>query len=175
MIAKIGDTMNVNRMKLTKAISLAALALLFCSIRAPLACADDAIDEKIAEPVQNLFLAWENLDHNQYMAQWAPGATQYDERGHRRRDLHEISQRRSADFKKYRHVEMNYRILETKVTGENTAEVRVEYFMNLMRQDGKEVHDGSENKPNQEVYLLVYDANNQRWLITENHDYLGRQ
>ena len=130
--------------------------------------------EKIAEPVLNLFRAWANLDHNLYMAQWAPGAIQYDEKGHRQRDLSEISRQRSEDFKKYRRVEMNYRILDTKVTG-NTAEIRIEYYMNLTRQDGREIHDGSAGKPNQEIYKLVHDAGTQRWLITENRDYLGRQ
>ena len=107
------------------------------------------------------------------MAQWAPGAIQYYGKGHRQRSLNEISRQRNEDFKKYRRVDGRYWVLETKVTGD-TAIVRIEYYMNFTKQDGKEVTDGTNGNRNQEIYLLVYDANNQRWLIKENRDYLGR-
>jgi len=42
--------------------------------------------------------------------------------------------------------------------------------MSFKKHNGEMLSDGTPGSPKQEIYLLTYDANKQRWLITENVD-----
>lgn len=122
---------------------------------------------EVLRPIRALFEAWEKLDVNEYLTQWGPNAIARSK--YYVRKVADLGPRRRADFAQYRAVSIV--AIDPKITfaDHTKAVVQNVYTMRFTRADGKVIE---ENKVG-ESYVLECSAQDRRWLIRENNDYLS--
>jgi hypothetical protein len=119
-------------------------------------------------PIDNLFTAWEKLDLDLYMAQWAPQAIQYSRQF--RRDRDEILQKRRKDFRRFDRVEvLGYEVAYAGFRNE-TAHFNVKYSMRFHFKDGRILDEDQIG----ERYETRYVPAAGRWQISVNQDYMSK-
>ncbi|MEE8526216.1 MAG: caspase family protein [Thermoanaerobaculia bacterium] len=124
--------------------------------------------EAMRAPMDRLFTAWESLDLDLYMAQWAPTALQYSRRFRRSHD--DILEKRQRDFQRLERVAvLGYEVAYAGFY-EETAHFNVKYSLRFVFKDGKVI---TENQIG-ERYETRYSPAVGRWQISVNQDYISR-
>ncbi len=124
--------------------------------------------EAMRAPIDNIFTAWEALDLELYMEQWAPDALQYSPSYRRNRD--DIRMRRVRDFQRFESVTvLGYEVAFAGYR-EETAYFNVKYSFRFVLKGGRVFN---ENKIG-ERYETRYSPTVGRWQIAVNQDYISR-
>ena len=125
----------------------------------------------IRKPIDNIYLAWENLDLKLYLEQWSSSAVQYLP-NIKRYFKHKvcaksISCKRREDFSKYKNVEvLDYQIYY--VGKENNLYIfDTSYTMKFDLNSGRTFEENGIR----ERYKVTYVNADNRWKIIENIDY----
>lgn len=122
----------------------------------------------VREPIINLFKAWGKLDLDLYMSQWSLNAFQ-SSRKTPSRDYQDIYQRRERFFDQLRSVQVVDReIVSIDFISHIEAELKVKYSMIFNRKNGRRFSEDDVL----ERYVVKYDKQQERWLISENYDYI---
>lgn len=122
---------------------------------------------EVLRPIRALFQAWQNLNVNQYLAQWGPNAIRRAK--YNVYKVADLVAHRRADFAQYRAVDVVATDPKIVFADHTKAVVRNVYTMHFVRADGKEI----EERDVGESYVLECSVQGHNWLIRENNDYLS--
>jgi ketosteroid isomerase-like protein len=119
----------------------------------------------VLRPINALFDAWQKLDVDEYLAQWAPDAIARSQYYVMRSA--DLTSRRRADFANFASVTV--RRIEPKILFADGTKARVSnvYTMHFVRRDGRVIDETNVG----ESYVLECDADKGVWRIRENNDY----
>lgn len=119
----------------------------------------------VLRPIHALFDAWQNLDVEQYLAQWAPEAIARSQYYVMRSA--DLNRRRRAAFAAYASVEV--RKTDPRILFADGTKARISnvYTMHFVSRDGRVIDETNVG----ESYVLECDAANATWRIRENNDY----
>jgi hypothetical protein len=121
----------------------------------------------VLRPVRALFRAWEELDVDEYLAQWGPNAIMRSK--YYVYKAADLGPHRRTSFAQYRAVKVVAINPEIAFADHTKAVVQNVYTMRFTRADGKVI---SENNI-RESYVLECAARDHKWLIRENNDYIS--
>lgn len=126
----------------------------------------------IRKPIDNLYLAWENLDIQLYLAQWSSNAVQYLPNVTRYFDHKDCSKsiicKRKKDFNKFKRVEVvDYQIYYVRKE-DDLHILDASYTMNFYLNSGRTIKEHGIR----ERYKVIYVEADNKWKIVENSDYL---
>jgi uncharacterized caspase-like protein len=125
--------------------------------------------EAARRPIDELFLAWEELNFGNYIAQWAPDATRSIRvRGQRvTEDVATIRAKRQRFFPQLASVDViDYGLAVTRATPTEVT-FSAYYRMVFNQKNGRVIRESE-----REMYRVRFSPQQNRWLIVENRDYL---
>lgn len=129
---------------------------------------DNLAVSKFSAPVKNLFNAWTDLDLDFYMAQWSEQSFQHSKKSIKR-NYEDILKQRHSLFKRLKQVVVNnYTVYEYEIINEKEVILYINYSMDFLFHNGKKIVETDIS----EKYLVNYFDSMDRWLITENYDYI---
>ncbi len=118
----------------------------------------------ITARIERVFQGWAQLNLDLYMSAWSFNAHQYFKNG-TERDYNQILNSRRIAFNKYRQVEYSWTMIGCDIVG-NKAYVACSYTMRFTRKNGSSFTE------DEDEYYTLELMPDERWLITENYDYL---
>ncbi len=122
---------------------------------------------EVLRPIEALFQAWGALNVDQYLAQWGPNAIARSK--YYVYKVADLGPHRRANFAQYRAVDVVEMVPTIIFADHIKAVVKNVYTMRFVRVDGKVIEEHNVG----ESYVLECSAQDQKWLIRENNDYLS--
>jgi hypothetical protein len=122
---------------------------------------------EVLRPIRALFGAWEKLDVNQYLAQWGPNAIMRSK--YYVYKAADLGPHRRASFAQYGAVDVVAIDPKIVFADRTKAVIKNVYTMRFVKRDGNVI----EERNIAESYVLECSAQNQKWLIRDNNDYLS--
>jgi hypothetical protein len=124
---------------------------------------------EVLRPIKAVFDAWQQLDVDEYLAQWGPESIQRSKYYVRR--MADIADKRRMDFREFQSVSVIS--IDPKILFADGTKARVDntYTMRFVRRNGGVVAENSVG----ESYILECSAANNKWRIRENNDYIYRR
>jgi hypothetical protein len=123
----------------------------------------------VLRPIRAVFHAWQQLDVDEYLAQWGPESIQRSKYYARR--MADIAGKRRMDFREFQSVSVIS--IEPKILFADGTKARVDntYTMRFLRRNGRVVAENNVA----ESYILECSVANNTWRIRENNDYIYRR
>jgi hypothetical protein len=122
---------------------------------------------EVLRPIRALFHSWEGLDVNQYLAQWGPNAIMRSK--YYVYKAADLGPHRRASFAQYGAVDIVAIDPKIVFADHTKAVIKNVYTMRFVKRDGKVIEERNIG----ESYVLECSAQDQKWLIRENNDYLS--
>jgi hypothetical protein len=124
---------------------------------------------EILRPIKAVFHAWQQLDVDEYLAQWGPESIQRSKYYARR--MADIADKRRRDFREFQSVSVIS--IDPKILFADGTKARVDnvYTMRFVRRNGSVIAESNVS----ESYILECSVANNSWRIRENNDYISRR